>query len=217
MSSPPLLLWHPASWTHRRALPQPAAGAPPPLQLLPSAPHPAHPGWQRAPSFAAAAALLVPPGAPVGWDGKQQSPRAADLAAAAAIASASGIGCRALWALGSRPGFFVCGTRYPHLMGLRHRQRHLLPLTLQLLPLQDGGMQPANSGMSGVGGSSSSSSTDRSSSSSSFETSEASGQQRQQQRQRQRRRAVAIFHEIAADQTLHGLRLLGWLLVHLFR
>jgi hypothetical protein len=175
------------------------AGVPPPLQLLPSAPILANPAWRRAPSFAAAAALLVPAAAAAaaGSNEEQYAASATDVAAAAAIAGAAGLAGRALWALGSRDAFFVYASRYAHLQGLQHRQRQLLPLTLQLLPPPDGGA-------SGGGGSSSIAVA------AAEGVAAAAAQQQEQQ-------AAALFHEIAADQQPGSLRLLGWMLSHVFR
>ena len=181
------------------------AGAPPPLQLLPSAPVLANPAWRRAPSFAAAAALLVPAASATATasNREQYTASAADLAAAAEIAGAAGLAGRALWALGSRDAFFVYASRYAHLEGLQHRQRQLLPLTLQqVLPPPDGGA-------TGGGGGSSSSSI----SVAADKAAAAAAAARQQQEQQ----AAALFHEIAADQQPGSLRLLGGMLSHLFR
>lgn len=160
-----------------------AAGVPPPLQLLPSLPHNDNPAWQRAPSFAAAAALLVPPVVNSGSrNGKAHVASAADLAAAAAVAQAAGVPGRAMWAL-ARDVFFVYATPYRHVEGAPHRQPQLLPMTLANLPARDGCSE-------------------------SDVSPEAAARRRQ---------AAALFHEVAADQRPRGLRLLGWMLSHLFR
>jgi hypothetical protein len=175
------------------------AGVPPPLQLLPSAPILANPAWRRAPSFAAAAALLVPASAAAAAasNEEQYAPSATDITAAAAIAGAAGLAGRALWALGSRDAFFVYASRYAHLRGLQHRQRQLLPLTLQLLPPSDGGS------CAGAG-------------SSSIAVAAAGGAAAAAAKQ-QEQQAAALFYEIAADQQSGSLRLLGWMLSHVFR
>lgn len=167
-----------------------AAGAPPPLQLLPSLPHAANPAWRRAPSFAAAAALLVPPAVDASArNGKAHAATAADLEAAAAAADCEGLLGRALWALGARGAFFVRGTPYAHLQGLPHSQAQLLPATLANLPARE---------LAGDGAASSSSSSVKAA-------------------ERRRQQAAAVFYEVAADQRSGALRCLGWLLCHLFR
>lgn len=181
------------------------AGAPPPLTVLPSAPCSFNPAWRRTPSFAAAAALLVPaeadPSAVLEFPQRQQQQQwhlasPVDLAAAAAVAQSAGLPSRLLWSLGGRGSFFVYSTPYNHCIGLRHRQHELLPLMLQLLQLQ---LQPHDGGDSAG--------------SSAPAPAPAAADLERQQRQQARR----IFHEIAADQRPARLRLLGWLLSHLFR
>ncbi len=147
----------------------------------------ANPAWCRAPSFAAAAALLVPPGSGGGSNGSRHAPSGADLAAAAAIANSTGLDSRVLWSAGCQQLHFVYSTPYDHLEGLAHRQAQLLPMTLANLP-----------------------SVRSSSSSAQPAAAEAEAAE-------QRRLAEKIFFEVAADQRAGGLRLLGWMLSHLFR
>lgn len=170
------------------------AGAPPPLVLLPTLPS-ACPAWARAPSFAAAAALLVPlpPASGSSGDGAQGSgklPAASvgDVAAAAEVRQRTGLTGRALWSLCDRGAFYVHGTPYPHVQGgVQHRQEQLLPMTLRhVLPPLD---EQQGSGASGG-------------------SSDASAVRQQAER---------LFYEIAADQRPGGLRVLGYLLSHLFR
>lgn len=144
----------------------------------------ANPAWCRAPSFAAAAALLVPPGSGGSCNGSRHAPSAEDLAAAAAIADSTGLASRVLWSAGCQHLHFVYSTPYKHLEGLAHRQAQLLPMTLANLPPLGSSAQPA--------------------------AAEAEAAE-------QRRLAEQIFFEVAADQRAGGLRLLGWMLSHLFR
>ena len=90
--------------------------------------------------------------------------------------------------LGDRAAFFVAATPYPHYRGMRYRQRELLPLTLSLLQRQE---QRAGGGVS--------------------------GERQEHQQEQQQVQAAALFYEIAADQSLGKLRVLGCLLCHLFR
>jgi hypothetical protein len=104
----------------------------PPLQLLPSVPLLANPAWAWAPSFAAAAALLVPPSTQEG--GK---PSAADRDAAKQVARGAGCVGRALWAAGRLDMFFALATPYPHLIGLNHSQQQLLPIVKRIIAQQE--------------------------------------------------------------------------------
>lgn len=149
-----------------------------------------NPAWCRTPSFAAAAALLVPPAGPGGSSGSWPPPSADDLAAASAIASSTGLASRVLWTAGCQQLHFVYSTPYDHLAGLAHRQAQLLPMTLANLP-------PC----SGSCGS----------------TPNAAAAEQEAAEQQQQRQAERIFLEVAADQRAGGLRLLGWMLSHLFR
>lgn len=157
------------------------------LILPQSLPISANPAWCRAPSFAAAAALLVPPSGG-GSSGVQHAPSAADLAAAAAVVDSAGLTSRVLWAAGCQQLHFVYSTPYDHLVGLAHRQAQLLPMTLANLAPRHGGSSTQAAAAAG---------------------SDAAAEQRRQ--------AERIFAEVAADQRAGGLRLLGWLLSHLFR
>ena len=93
-----------------------------------------------------------------------------------------------LWTAGCQQLHFVYSTPYDHLAGLAHRQAQLLPMTLANLPPRSGSCGSAPNAA----------------------TAEQEAAEQQQQAER-------IFLEVAADQRAGGLRLLGWMLSHLFR
>lgn len=174
------------------------AGAPPPLSLLPSAPSQLNPAWRRAPSWAAAA-LLVPPRADAHAKFLPPLPYVSELLAAEAAGRSSGLAGRVLWALGGRALFFARGMPYPHCDGLAHRRRDLLPLTLALLVPEGEAAGAAR----------------RSRAASAAEA--AAPACLQGEAEAQRSAQAALFQEVAADQRPGALRLLGYLLSHLFR